>query len=121
MKRDVSARAATFLPLKPEVFEILLALESGAMHGYGILKSIEARGIGMAASLLYRKLRRLMEDGLVGETVERPDAAGDDARRRYFRLTALGEAVMGAEARRILTLSRSRRIRRVAERGGAHA
>jgi DNA-binding PadR family transcriptional regulator len=121
MKRDVLARAESFLPLKPDVFEILLALESGAMHGYGILKSIESRGIGMAASLLYRKLRRLMEDGLVEESARRAEESGDDARRRYFRLSSLGEAVMTAEARRIMTLSRSRRIRRLAEGGGAHA
>lgn len=117
----MASQIELFLPLKPDVFEVLLALESGDVHGYGILKAIEARGIGMAASLLYRKLRRLMEDGLVAESVEPPADAGDDARRRYFRLTALGRAVMSAEAHRIVELSKSRRIRRLASEGGAHA
>jgi DNA-binding PadR family transcriptional regulator len=103
------------LPLKPDVFEVLLALESGDLHGYAILKAIEARGISMAASLMYRKLRRLMEAGLVAETAARPAATEDDARRRYYRLTKSGRAVVVAEARRILELSRSRRIRRLAE------
>jgi DNA-binding PadR family transcriptional regulator len=105
------------LPLKPDVFEILLALESGDLHGYGILKAIEARGIAMAASLMYRKLRRLMESGLVAETAERPAAAEDDARRRYYRLTGHGRAVIVAEARRILAMSESGRIRRLAGGG----
>lgn len=111
---------AGFLPLKPDVFEVLAALEGGDLHGYGIVKSIEERGIRMAASLLYRKLRRLMEDGLVEESRSRPGAAGDDVRRRYYRLTARGRQVLGAEARRILELSRSRRVRRFAASGGTN-
>jgi DNA-binding PadR family transcriptional regulator len=91
------------------------------MHGYAIVKAIEERGIRMAPSLLYRKLRRLMEDGQVEESDERPDEEEDDARRRYFRLTSLGRAVLAAEARRIVSLSRTRRVRRLAEEGGGHA
>ncbi len=107
--------ADAFLPLKPDVFEVLLALEAAELHGYAIVKAIEARGIGMAPSLLYRKLRRLLEDGLVEASGQRPHESEDDARRRYFRLTPLGRVVITAEARRILALSRSRRIRRLAE------
>jgi DNA-binding PadR family transcriptional regulator len=113
-ERDVDAH----LPLKPDVFEVLAALEAGDLHGYGILKAIESRGIRMAASLLYRKLRRLMEDGLVEESSYRPEASEDDSRRRYYRLTVLGRSVLGSEARRILELSRSGRLRRLAEGGG---
>lgn len=109
--------AERFLPLRPDVFEVLLALETDELHGYAILKTIEERGIRIAASLLYRKIRRMMEDGLVEESEDRPAELEDDARRRYFRLTPLGRDVAGAEARRILTLSRSRRIRRLAEEG----
>jgi DNA-binding PadR family transcriptional regulator len=115
------ARVEGFLPLKPDVFEVLLALEGEDMHGYGILKTIEARGIGMAASLMYRKLRRLIEDGVVEESEERPAEIDDDARRRYFRLTELGRAVVSAEARRILELSRNKRIRRLASGAERHA
>lgn len=109
---------ARFLPLKPDVFEILLALShAGRMHGYAILKELEDRGVPVAASLLYRKLRRLMEDDLVA--VSSPAArANDDQRRRYYRLTALGRAVVEAEAARIVNLARDRQVRWVAEGGG---
>jgi DNA-binding PadR family transcriptional regulator len=107
-----------FLPLKPDVFEILVTLAAGELHGYGILKVLETREIRVAASLLYRKLRRLMEDDLVVEASARR-RAGDDARRRYYRLTPLGLAVVRAEAARIVELARSREIRRLAE-GATH-
>ena len=114
MPRDL----ATFLPLKADTFEILLALDQGELHGYAILKVLETRGIEIAASLLYRKLKRLMEDGLVAETAAR--GADDDARRRYYRLTSLGRAVVRAEAARIVALARSHDVRRLAA-GDSHA
>ena len=110
--------AARFLPLSPDVFETLVALADGELHGYGILKVLEARGVGIAASLLYRKLRRLMEDDLVVEATSRR-RAGEDVRRRYYTLTPLGLAVVRAEAARIVELARSREIRRLAA-GASH-
>jgi DNA-binding PadR family transcriptional regulator len=111
--------APSFLPLKPDVFEILLALADGERHGYGILKVLESRDIAIAASLLYRKVRRLMEDGLVAESKARRSASEEDARRRYYRLTPLGLAVVRAEAARIVELARNRHVRRLAEPGHA--
>lgn len=35
-------------------------------------------------------LKRLLSEGVVAETDERPDPALDDERRRYYRLTELG-------------------------------
>ena len=110
--------AVVFLPLKPDAFEILLALEDAELHGYAMLKVLEAHGIALPASLLYRKLRRMMEEGLVEESAA-PRGPDVDARRRYYRLTALGRAVVRAEAARVMTLARSRQIRRLA--GGHNA
>ena len=106
--------AQRWLPLKPETFEILLAMADEAVHGYAILKALDARGVRVAASLLYRKIRRLMEDGLVSETGGPADLSPDDPRRRYYTLTADGRAVLQAEAARIVELASSRRIRRLA-------
>lgn len=108
----------SFLPLKPDVFEMLLALEASEQHGYALLKALEARGIDVAASLLYRKLKRLMEDGLVVEARRRARSSADDPRRRYYRLTPLGLAVVREEARRILELARDREVRRLAAGAG---
>lgn len=110
--------ATRLLPLSPDVFEILVALAGGELHGYGLLKVLEGRDMRIAASLLYRKLRRLMEDGLVGEAASRR-RTGDDVRRRYYRLTPLGLAVVRAEAARIVELARTREIRRLAA-GASH-
>ena len=109
--------ADRFLPLKPDVFEILVALAEGELHGYALLKVLESRGMQVAASLLYRKLRRLMEEDLVRESGRRQES--DDARRRYYRLTPLGLAVVQAEAARIVGRAASQQIRRLAE-GATH-
>jgi DNA-binding PadR family transcriptional regulator len=111
------APTAEHLPLKPDVLEILLALEDSERHGYAILKEIErATGgvVSMAPSPFYRKLKRLQEDGLLDETDERPAPELDDERRRYYRLTRLGREVLGAEARRLVDLAAQDRLVRLA-------
>ena len=107
--------ADRFLPLKPDVFEILLALKSGPRHGYGLLKVLEARDIKLPASLLYRKLRRLMDDGWVAESTAKPGEETNDPRRRYYRLTSVGETLLRAEAARIVELARSGHVRKLAQ------
>ncbi len=109
-------------PLKPDVFEILLALSAAPLHGYAILKVLEGRGVRLPASLLYRKLRRLMDDGLVKEWTGRSPDARTDSRRRYYRLTPAGQAVTRAEAERIVELAQSGHVRALAQRArGGHA
>ena len=109
---------AGFLPLTPVAFEILLALAQGEQHGYAVMLDVERRTRGMItlhAGTLYRALNRLLEWGLVEELDERPDPEDDDERRRYFRITPLGEAVAREEARRLerqLTVARTRRLLR---------
>jgi DNA-binding PadR family transcriptional regulator len=104
-----------FLPLKPDVFEILLALKGTPRHGYGILKVLDARQIRLPASLLYRKLRRLMDDGWVAESAPKPDDVVNDPRRRYYSLTPAGEAILRAEAARIVELAKSGHVRKLAQ------
>ena len=50
---------------------------------------------------LYGCLKRMLAAGLVEESDERPDPALDDERRRYYRMTALGQRVVRAEAQRL--------------------
>lgn len=92
------------LPLTPAVLHILLALVDGERHGYGIMQEIGQRTGGtvrMGPGTLYGSLKRMMADGLVEESAERPDPALDDERRRYYRLTAFGQRVIRAEVRRL--------------------
>ena len=93
-----------FLPLTPVVFEIALALAAGERHGYEIMQDVERRTDGQIVlhpGTLYRALGRLLDQGLIEELDERPAAGQDDERRRYYRLTTLGQAVARAEVERL--------------------
>jgi DNA-binding PadR family transcriptional regulator len=93
-----------FLPLTPVVLEIALALAAGDRHGYEIMQEVERRTDGQIVlhpGTLYRALGRLLDQGFIEELDERPAAAADDERRRYYRLTALGHAVARAEVERL--------------------
>ena len=104
------------LPLTPAVFHMLLALSDGERHGYGIMREIAARTHGklrMGPGTLYGTIKRMLGDGLIEESGERPDPEMDDQRRRYYRLTPLGRRVAEAEARRLETLVRDARAKRL--------
>jgi len=101
--------AESFLPLAPASFHILLALAEEDRHGYAVLLDVERRTGGevkLSAATLYRSLERLLADGLIVELRERPAPELDDERRRYYRLTTLGQAVARAEAQRLAKLVR---------------
>ncbi|MCX6611445.1 MAG: helix-turn-helix transcriptional regulator [Acidobacteria bacterium] len=55
-------------------------------------------------SLLYGNINRLLEQGLIEESEERPDPHLDDQRRRYYRITPDGIAAAQAEAKRMQDL-----------------
>ena len=61
----------------------------------------------MGPGTLYGAVKRMLADGLIEETDERPDPALDDQRRRYYRVTALGARVCAAEVTRLETLLRN--------------
>jgi DNA-binding PadR family transcriptional regulator len=95
------------LPLTPAVFHVLLALADGERHGYAIMQEVAATTEGrikMGPGTLYGTVKRLLAAQLIAECAERPDPHLDDERRRYYRLTALGEAVVRAEVRRYADL-----------------
>src|SRR6266581_615338 len=97
----------TLLPLTPAVFHILLALADSERHGYGIMQEIAMRTDGkmrMGPGTLYGSIKRMLADGLIEESGERPDPVLDDERRRYYRLTAFGQRVVRAEAQRLAQL-----------------
>lgn len=97
-------------PLSPQVFQILLSLAGQDLHGYAIIQDIADRTDGrlrLTASTLYAALKRLLDEGLIEELRERPDA--DDPRRRYYRITAAGRASGRAERDRLEALARMAR------------
>src|SRR5579863_4204600 len=99
--------AASFLPLPPATFHILLALAEEDRHGYAIIQDVTARTDGelkLSAGTLYRSIQRMLEQSLIVETNERPAPELDDERRRYYRITPFGTTVARAEARRLTQL-----------------
>ncbi len=101
----------SFLPLPQAQFHVLVALTAGERHGYAIMQAVETSSDGvvrMGPATLYGTLKRLVDQRLAEELARRP-AADDDQRRRYYRLTGLGERVCAAEADRLSGLVRQAR------------
>ncbi|MGA8232520.1 MAG: PadR family transcriptional regulator [Candidatus Acidiferrales bacterium] len=99
----------SFLPLPAATLHILMAVAEEDRHGYAIIQDVEVRTGGelkLSAGTLYRSIQRMLEQGLITETRDRPAPELDDERRRYYRITPLGAAVAKAEATRMAKLVR---------------
>lgn len=70
---------------------ILTSLAGGAKHGYALMQDIEGfSGVKLGPGTLYGALVRLEEDGFVA-------ALPADERRRPYKITAAGSAVLEQE------------------------
>lgn len=91
-------------PLAPRDLLVLSAFAGGPLHGYGIIKAVEAQsesGTLLDPGNLYRVLRRMRRDGWVEDAPD-PESGRDDAdRRRVYRLTPRGRRVLRAEVERL--------------------
>jgi DNA-binding PadR family transcriptional regulator len=110
------------LPLTAPVFHILLALADEERHGYGIMQDVASQTGGslqLGPGTLYGCIKRMLAAGLIEESDERPDPDLDDERRRYYRLTRLGERTAQAEAQRIATALAAARAKHIFAGGKA--
>ena len=111
MRRTNDPTAA--LPLTHVAYHVLLALASGDLHGYGIIKEIARRTgsqVELEAGTLYAAIKRMREEGWIEPA---PRSPGADPRRRMYALTAFGREVLVAESRRLeamVELARSAKI-----------
>jgi DNA-binding PadR family transcriptional regulator len=92
------------LPLAPQDLQLLLAVSDAPLHGYAMMKAVESQSAGalrVELGSLYRMIHRLERDGLIAEAshVAVSPAPGRD--RRFYRITALGRAVVAAELDRL--------------------
>jgi DNA-binding PadR family transcriptional regulator len=99
----MSQRLDDHLPLKPLVFQVLLALADGDRHGWSLVREVQQRGAfgKIMPGNFYRTLRAMLADGLIAEADTPARERDADERRRYFTLTAIGKQVAGAEAHRL--------------------
>ncbi len=100
--------------LRPAVFQILLALATGARHGLGIAEAVDEATEGamvLGPGTLYRSLKEMLRDELIEESDSpSPDS---DPRRRYYVLTEDGRIAARNEAvrlARIVEVARDRRV-----------
>ena len=85
-------------------YHVLLALASGALHGYAVAERVAAESLGTfkpRAGSLYRVIARLISSGLVQESEAEEDVAHPGLARRYYSLTGAGRRTLADEARRL--------------------
>jgi DNA-binding PadR family transcriptional regulator len=83
------------LPLPSAALHILMALAVEDMHGYAIMQESARQGCKMGPGTLYDNLQRLLDQKFVEEL------KSDDPRRRYYRLSARGRALLAADITRL--------------------
>jgi DNA-binding PadR family transcriptional regulator len=89
-------------------FHVLLALQHGSRHGYGVMQDVEAMSEGrlrLGPGTLYTAIKRLVTGGLIAE------CEADADRRRCYRLTRKGRIVATEEAQQLSNLVRIARRR----------
>jgi len=108
MKQDLNS----FLPLSAACLHILLSLAADDLHGYGIMQEVLRQSEGqykLGPGTLYDNLQKLTERSFVLELGHR--AGDDDPRRRYYRLSTKGRAVLSAEIARLESVIREGKSR----------
>ena len=110
-KHDLPNEVMRLLPLTPAVFFILFALADGDKHGYAIMQETTKISEGrfrMGPGTLYTTILRLLELCLIEEVSE-----SGESRRRYYRLTRQGRALLEMEINRmgaVLQLASEKRL-----------
>ena len=99
-------------PLSQAALYILLSLAGEERHGYAIMQEVTRQSDGrykLGPGTLYDNLQKLMKERLV-EELEKA-GAGNEARRRYYRLTKKGRELLTLEITRLETAIREAKLR----------
>lgn len=114
-------QVAHLLPLRPVLYQVLLSLLDGELHGYALVQDIARRtdsGLDLEPGNLYRHLKSMLDLGLIEESDRRSVAGRDDERRRYYRITRLGRLAASEETHRLESVLADARAR-LARSGGS--
>ena len=106
--------------LSRPAFHILLALADAPKHGYAIMQEVEERAgsrYRLWPATLYTAVKRMLADGTIEETGPPSEAAGEDPRRRFYRLTRRGRVELAREASRLEALLEIAREKKVLPAG----
>ncbi len=105
-------------PLKPQWFQILLALSGRDLHGYAIQRAVLEQTDGeirLWPAMLYRSLASLEKEGVI-VPAEPPADEPEDERRQYYALSTDGRALLKEEG---AMLGRWAAAAAAAEEGGS--
>jgi DNA-binding PadR family transcriptional regulator len=100
---DVPITPQINIHLTPAMVNILIALTKGEQNGFAITLQIESltnEVVKIGPGTLFGSLKRMLEAGLVEQSDERIDPDLDDQRRRYYRITGLGQRSLQMELQR---------------------
>ena len=101
--------------IKTPWFYILLALADGDRHGLAIARDVRANSDGRVQlwpATLYGALEDLSDRGWIEELADaRRRPPNESERKRYYRLTRAGRAVLAAETDRLAGVVRIARAR----------
>lgn len=103
-------------PLPAAAFQILMSLTDDDLHGYEIMRRVEEQTSGrmrLGPGTLYSSIQALLDAGFIAEVASRGDETANDARRRYYRLTAAGRKAAREEAERLADLLRVARAKKI--------
>ena len=87
-------------PLKPQYFQILLALSGRDLHGYAIQRAVLEQTdeqVRLWPAMLYRSLAKLESGDLIRQATAPPDEP-EDERRQYYAVTDRGRIRLKEEA-----------------------
>jgi DNA-binding PadR family transcriptional regulator len=102
---NLEGRARTFLPLTEPTYLVLASLAE-PRHGYGIMQHVEALSggrVNLGPGTLYGALTNLLKQKLIRRAGE---MGTNNARRKVYALTPLGEKVLVVEGERLASLSK---------------
>lgn len=92
-------KSDTSTPLSPAAVQILAALATEDLHGYGIIQAVAVQSQGrlrIGPGTLYDNLKRFIEQGWVRDL-----QPGPENDKRMYRLTASGKRVLSDEIARL--------------------
>jgi DNA-binding PadR family transcriptional regulator len=104
------------LPLTPAVFFILFALADGEKHGYAIMQNVSRisdNQFRMGPGTLYTTIQRLLDLNLIEETESTGSRSDNESRRRYYKLTRTGKAMLTADIGRMESVVRLARDKKL--------
>jgi len=105
------------IPLTETTYFILLSLSARPMHGYAIMKDVEALSGGRVAfgtGTLYGALKRLLDQGWIARSDD-PDPDDTARDRKVYVLTRRGRQALETEITRLESLLSAAELRAAEE------